>query len=642
MKSSRVKPEAQPKLNFDKDVAHFTERQLEACYALDSGKYKYLLYGGALGGGKSYFLRWIAVRLLVDWASVKGLRNVPVMLACEDYPTLKDRQLTKIAMEFPEWLGKSYTDHKEYGRCFILNDNYGSGVICFRNLDDPSKYQSSEFAAILVDELTKNDYDTFTNLRMRLRWPGLENIECPFIGGTNPGGIGHNYCKSFWMDGIFPKEFEKFKNQFVYIPSKADDNPYLPASYYSETLNTLPEHQRAAFRDGSWDMFAGQEFQEWRRAYHVIESLPVPEGRPLLMTFDWGFGAPFSVQWWWVDSEGRLYLFSEWYGWNGTPNKGLRLVDSEIAAGIIKREHTMGFNQVGEKFGKEIVNPQIFRVCDPTCFNKKPDYKGGGQGPSTAEEFMHMGLILVPGDANRKLKLRQFHQRLMIPKDEEDNVTGVPMVQIYSNCQHFIRTIPNLTTNPNNFEDIESDSEDHCLHGDTKVYTPDGLIKIRELAGTKGKVLTPSGWISYNKCWLTRKNTDLIELVLNNGRSIKCTPDHKFLLDNNIWIRAKNLTDEHNLHGKNVKAAGIKDIGKDDVYCFSLPYPHAFIIEGGIISHNCYDSAALAFMARPLSGENLISYELEITRKQPTIEDVAKIDREEAWKEALGEVFYEW
>lgn len=516
-----VKPETQKKLNFDVDVAHFTERQLEACYAIDSGKYKYILYGGALGGGKSYFLRWFAVRLLVCWATEKGLRNVVVMLACEDYPTLKDRQLSKIGVEFPPWLGKSYTDHKEYGRCFILDESYGSGVICFRNLDDSSKYQSSEWGAILVDELTKNDYDTFTELRKRLRWPGLTDMECLFIGGTNPGGIGHSYCKSFWMDGVFPDEFKKptdYSKTFAYIPSKAEDNPHLDAGYY-QMLNTLPEHQRAAFRDGSWDMFAGQEFQEWRRDYHVIDPLPVPEGRPVFMTFDWGFGAPFSIGWWWVDDDGRLYRFAEWYGWNGTPNKGVRLVDKEIAAGIIKREQAMGYNKIGVSLGRPIVNPQILRICDPTCFNKKPDYRGGGQGPSTAEEFMYEGLVLVPGDPNRSLKLRQFHNRLLIPKDEAAMINGIPMVQIYSNCRHFIRTIPDLTTDPNNFEDILSDSEDHV-----------------------------------------------------------------------------------------------------------------------------YDEAALIFMARPLSGMmgGYLLEKVEEKKTKPTIEDVAKIDREQAWAEALGEELYDW
>ena len=451
-----------PEFDFDTDVAKFTERQLEAVTHIDSGNVKFLLYGGALGGGKSYFLRWILVRLLMYWFMNKGLKHVQVMLACEDYPSLKDRQLSKIGLEFPVWLGRSYSDHQAYGRCFMLNNEYGGGILCFRNLDDPSKYQSSEWAAIAVDELTKNDVETFTHLRMRLRWPGLLDSECPFIGGTNPGGIGHNYVKALWMDKNFPIEFTKpidYRGMFAYVPSKAEDNPYLDAAYW-QMLGTLPPHLRTAFKDGSWDVFVGQAFQEWSRTYHVVEPISplVPEGRPLYMTFDWGFGKPFSVGWWWIDSDGRKYRFNEWYGWNGTPDQGVRLTDSEIAEGIIKREQAMGFTITQEK----VINPQITRICDPTCFNKKPDYRGGGQGPSTAEIFMNMGLQMRPGDPSRTLKWRQFHEHLKVPRDADEKVSGVPMVQIYSTCIHFIRTVPSLIVDSNNIEDIDSAGEDHC------------------------------------------------------------------------------------------------------------------------------------------------------------------------------------
>ena len=470
----RVVEKEREELQIDRDVAKFTERQMSAVRMLDSGRVKFLLYGGALGGGKSYFLRWVAVRLLVIYGQVYGIRNVAVMLACEDYPSLKDRQIQKVAREFPSWLGRMYVDHKEYGRCFILHEDFGSGVICFRNLDDPSKYQSSEWAAILVDELTKNGLDTFTDLRMRLRWPGIPDMACPFIGATNPGGIGHAFVKSLWMDKVFPDEFLKpvdYSGAFGYIPSKAEDNPYLDEAYWAG-LQTLPPHLRAAFRDGSWDLFKGQVFQEWSRNHHVIDPLKFthkdgverlsPEGVPVYMTFDWGFGAPFSVGWWWVDSDGRKYRFSEWYGWGGSPTVGMRLADTEIAAGIIKREQIMGYCVESEQLGLKVYNPQITRLCDPTCFNKKPDYRGGGQMPSTAEVFMNCGLRLQPGDPSRVLKWRQFHEHLKIQRDEDGNVNGVPLLQIYSSCNHFIRTVPSLVIDPNNVEDVDTDSEDHC------------------------------------------------------------------------------------------------------------------------------------------------------------------------------------
>lgn len=420
---------------------------MAAVRELEGNEKKFVLYGGALGGGKSYFLRWYCLRYLLRLFGKYGIKNATVMLACEDYPSLKDRQLQKIGREFPEYFGKMHGDHAEYGRCFVLRPEYGSGVICFRNLDDTSKYQSAEFALIAVDELTKNDYDVFTFLRSRLRFPGIPDIECKFVAATNPGGVGHGWVKQFWMDKNLPEEWRipiDFSDQFAYVPSKADDNPHLDAAYWSQ-LQTLPPNLRKAFRDGDWDIFIGQAFPEFSRTSHAIKPVAIPDHAPLYFTYDWGYGKPFSIGWWWIDADNRAYRFSEWYGWSGTTDQGLRLPDSDVAKGIKEREVNLGIN-----------NRNIIRLCDPTCFNKKPDYKGGGQGPSTAEVFADYGLYLTPGDPSRALKIRQFHERLRVPEDGT-----LPMMVVYDTCQHFIRTIPNLIMDKNNAEDVDTDGEDH-------------------------------------------------------------------------------------------------------------------------------------------------------------------------------------
>ncbi len=498
------------------------------CIQVNSPSHQYLCGLAMIPTHNSYFLRWVLIRLLMSWYKLKGLSHVQVMLACEDFPSLKDRQLSKISREFPAWLGRMYSDHANYGRCFILDNTWGSGILCFRNLDDASKYQSAEFAAIAIDELTKNDIETFTFLRMRLRWPGLEDKECPFIGATNPGGIGHNYCKALWMDNDFPAEFIKpvdYRSMFAYVPSKAEDNPHLPASYW-QGLETLPPHLKSAFKDGSWDVFVGQAFQEWSRTYHVIESPTpkpeqwkdgpwlVPEGRPIYMTFDWGFGKPFSVGWWWIDSDGRKYRFNEWYGWNGNQDQGIRLTDSEIAEGIIKRENSMGYNAVYGDSPK-IINSQITRLCDPTCFNKKPDYRGGGQGPSTAEIFMNMGLQMGPGDPSRVLKWRQFHEHLRVPRDEEGKVNGIPMVQVYSSCQHFIRTVPGLMVDPNNIEDVDTNGEDHCADEAALLFMRRPVTQIIEKhEKTRPPGIEEVARLEREEIWAEIRRTEEMEVVL--------------------------------------------------------------------------------------------------------------------------------
>ena len=522
-------------LNFEYQIAKFQPRQIELCKQFDTGLYKFLLYGGALGGGKSYGLRWFAVRFLMMIFAKYGLTWVNVMLACENYPALKDRQLQKISREFPDWLGKNYTDHKDYGRCFILSPEYGNGIICFRNLDDPAKYASSEFAAILVDELTKNDYDVFTFLRQRLRWPGLKDIECPFVGGTNPGSVGHGWVKALWMDRIYGDEwaptFEQpidYREQFCYIPSKADDNKYIDATYWG-MLNTLPEAIRKAFRDGDWNVFVGQAFREWSPPMHVVDGdLPVPDNAPIVMTYDWGFGAPFSIGWWWIDNDGRVYRFDEWYGWNGSPNQGLRMTDTDIAKGIIAKEKGLGI------WGR--VNS---RLAGSDCFQKRPNYLGGGQGPSTMEVFRDNGLTLRPADdKNRIAKIKQMHERLRHDQD-------MPMMKVYPNCKQFIRTLPNLVVDENNIEDVNTKGEDHCLVGSTIVDTKDGEITLQNLVGKSGKVLTCGGyWTDFYNCRKTREKVEVFRVLFDDDKSITCTEDHKILTSDGRWKEVKDLTDE--------------------------------------------------------------------------------------------------
>src|SRR3990167_4257290 len=287
------------------DLIKWTSKQKEAHNAVK--KYKYILYGGAMGGGKSFWLRWELLRLLLYYYAKYNLRGVVIGLFCEDYPALKDRHLSKIKYEFPAWLGDFNTqDHN-----FVLKNDFGSGILAFRNLDDPSKYQSSEFAAEVVDELTKNKKNTFDFLRTRLRWPGIPSFDAKFLAGTNPGGIGHEWVKRLWIDRDF-EEREQEKELFTFIQAKAQDNPYLDTGYY-KSLESLPQDLKRAFLEGDWDIFKGQYFKEWRRELHVIEPFNLMMGLKRFISIDYGFAKPSAVYWNAMNKEGIFYIYRELY-----------------------------------------------------------------------------------------------------------------------------------------------------------------------------------------------------------------------------------------------------------------------------------------------------------------------------------------
>jgi len=207
-------------------------------------KFRYVLYGGSMGAGKSYWLRWNCVYWLLKLAQEYNVPGIRAGLFCEDYGSLNDRHISKIKLEFPSALG-SYNEQRHE---FQLLPRYGGGVLAFRNLDDPTKYLSSEFAVIAVDEIIKDPKSVFDILRTRLRWVGVPVTR--FFAASNPG---EGWVKQFFIDRNFPAS-EQEPREFCYIPAFPKDNPYLDKSYFA-SLESLPEAERKAYLEGDWTAF---------------------------------------------------------------------------------------------------------------------------------------------------------------------------------------------------------------------------------------------------------------------------------------------------------------------------------------------------------------------------------------------------
>ena len=72
---------------------------------------------------------------------------------------------------------------------------------------------------------------------------------------------------------------------------------------------------------------------------------------------------------------------------------------------------------------------------------------------STTKDFK--GVFWDGGDNTRIPGKMQFHYRLAFDGD------GRPMLQTFSTCRHFIRTIPALVYDETRVEDINTEMEDH-------------------------------------------------------------------------------------------------------------------------------------------------------------------------------------
>jgi hypothetical protein len=395
-------------------------------------------------GGKSYWLRWSLIALLVHYFKTYRKRGLMAGLFCEDYPALKDRHLSKVATEFPEWLGTMHADHKSYGKSFILADEYGGGVLAFRNLDKPEKYASAEFIAIGVDELTKNPYEKFVALRHRLRWAGIKDTK--FLAGTNPGSIGHLWVKKHWMDKDFPPE-EKESDQFVYIPAKYSDNPYRDEGY-EKTLNSLPPKLARAFRDGDWDVFEGQYFDNWDRQRNVCKPFTIPKHWMKFIWMDYGYTKPSCVHWAALSDEGKVYVYRELY------------VTSHTYIQLAKK--------VVQMTPKEEVIERM--VADPAIFAKQGH--GDDIEPKSGADEMY----------------EATNGWLAWERGNNDRINGWNIMRDYiqtklvyfETCKEAIRTIPALVYDSTKVEDVDTNGEDHA--GDCDRY---GIMDLYETFSDK-------------------------------------------------------------------------------------------------------------------------------------------------------------
>ncbi|MEL6309376.1 MAG: ATP-binding protein [Chloroflexota bacterium] len=105
---------------------------------------------------------------------------------------------------------------------------------------------------------------------------------------------------------------------------------------------------------------------------------------------------------------------------------------------------------------------------------------------------------------------------------------------------------------------VEGDSAGGCFSGDTKVALVDGReITFEQLvqeqaAGKEHFVYTirKDGTIGVEKALhprITKRNTTVIRLTLDNGEQITCTPDHRFMLRDGTYQQAQDLKSDDSI-----------------------------------------------------------------------------------------------
>lgn len=402
-----------------------------------------LLFGGARGGGKSDFL-------LGDYLQdvQKYGRHWQGIIFRRSYPELSgliQRSHAIYKATGAEW--------KEGKHQWVWPNG---AILRFRHLErdiDAEIYQGHQYPWIGFDELGNWPSDgPFRKLLACRRWAETDIPTKRVRATANPGGAGHGWVKSHWIDpgptGYKPVQDETTKWWRMFIPSRVTDNHILLKNDpdYVESLKGVGSKELVrAWLEGDWNAITGAFFDSFQatrdgKPWHVIEPFDIPPYWTRFTAYDHGFAAPFCNLWFAVSDgtypgipKNGLVVYRELYGAT-SPNVGVR----------------MTIKQVGDLIrAAELPDEKIeYRRSDPALFQNQG-------GPTIAEEFSRNGVYFTRADNVRPSGWQQVRLRL-------EEYEGAPLLQIFSTCKHLIRTLPALQHDPVKAEDCDTRGEDHA------------------------------------------------------------------------------------------------------------------------------------------------------------------------------------
>lgn len=425
-------------------------------------KHRYVAYGGARGGGKSWAVRVKAVLLCLRFPGIK------VLIVRQSYPELRENHilpLTEMLNSYDPDKSRRLAAYNDQQKNLIFPN--GSRIIfryCATDAD-AMRFQGTEVDVLFIDEATHQTAERFDKLTACVR--GVNEFPKRIYITCNPGGPGHGWVKRLFVDRQF-KENEN-PEDYSFIQALVTDNPALMQSDpdYIRRLQSLSPRLRAAWLEGKWDVFKGQFFEEFcvspdvaaareagctesaeelrrhRRWTHVIDPIDLSHGEArswtIYRSYDFGYGKPFSCAWWAMDYDGVLYRVLELYGCTEVPNEGVKWTPDQQFKKIaeMEREHPW------------LRGKRIEGVADPSIWD-------GSRGESVAETAIKHGIYFLPGDNRRIPGWMQCHYRLQFDEN------GYPRMYVFEGCRAFIRTVPELLFSTTNPEDLDTTMEDHA------------------------------------------------------------------------------------------------------------------------------------------------------------------------------------
>ena len=250
-------------------------KQEEFLEAVFSNKYNFILYGGAIRGGKTF--AGLGALLLLSKIYPKS----KWMVVRNTLQTLKLNTIPSFFKVCPKSFIKSYNQDIQ-----TVTFTNGSQIIFFGEnyADDKelNRLKGAETNGFLFEEINECQQKTFYKAIERAGSHIIPKMPKPLILATcNPS---NNWVKELVYDKW---KLNDLPDKWLYIPSKITDNPFIPEDY-KESLKSMPPYEYEVFVNGNWDLQerSGAEFYKYFSLDKHVKPCHYEPSLPLHISWD--------------------------------------------------------------------------------------------------------------------------------------------------------------------------------------------------------------------------------------------------------------------------------------------------------------------------------------------------------------------
>lgn len=248
------------------------DKQAQFVEAVSSGEYRYMMFGGAIQGGKT------TVALTTLFLLCKIYPGSRWAVVRKDLPTLKRNTLPSFNRIRPVGFVGEMSRGDWVARC-----NNGSEIFFFpESLSEDPDYDRwkgllvNGFLLEEANELARKTFDKAMERAGSWKVPGPEQPNPLILCTCNPA--------KNWVLNDFYLPFTRgtLKPPYYFLPSLPDDNPHLNPEY-RKSLENLPEKERSRFVYGNWTVEdEPSQLVSYESVLNAMKSVePVPGKRSL-------------------------------------------------------------------------------------------------------------------------------------------------------------------------------------------------------------------------------------------------------------------------------------------------------------------------------------------------------------------------